>query len=55
MHNGSMTAQWNGKLRNVKVFDRALTDVITLQFLFTSKAKLFVVQGEIIEESKGAD
>jgi len=24
--NGNATAQWNGKLRNAKVFDRALTD-----------------------------
>jgi len=28
--NGNFTAQWNGKIKNVKVFDRALTDVCFL-------------------------
>jgi hypothetical protein len=34
MYNGIMTAQWNGKLRNTKVFDYALTYVRLFRILF---------------------
>ena len=29
-----MTAQWNGRLRNARVFNRALTDVSPVQIYF---------------------
>jgi hypothetical protein len=40
--NGNMTAQWNGKLRNVQVFDRAFTDV-GLSSIFIPKCEDLIV------------
>ena len=56
MHNGIMTAQWNGKLRNAKVFDRALTYVRFFRFPFMKvTTELLIGQDEITLESKLTD
>ena len=48
-----MRAQWNGKLRNVKVFDHALTDVSLFQIHFIKvKTELLIVKVQITLESK---